>query len=395
MIIDLKAGRPEPKLLPQQYLLEHLPSLHNNCSLTLGYGEERGETNFINTLASFLSRKENYNFDVNPNHLFITNGNSQALHLLCHLLLIGTASPDAIPTRKAIFVQSPTYFLAFRIFDDFPCQVVPIASTNEGTIDLELLETKLKETKCVFLYIIPSYHNPTGASLSDQQRQRLVKLSQTYDFKIVSDDVYQLLGGYSTQGKSLLPPLSSYDSTGLNVISMGSFSKILAPGLRLGWIQSGSPDLISKLSNVGFILSGGGCNPFVSDVVNSYILSGNMSSYLEFLKQTYSRRSQLLVSNLKNYLTPGLVSFSVPDGGYFLWLQLLGHWKASDLLKLAETQFGVSFALGSAFGLRGSEETFSNCLRLCFAYQDDDSIIQGAKQLALAINHFASHQKSS
>jgi DNA-binding transcriptional MocR family regulator len=177
-----------------------------------------------------------------------------------------------------VIVEEPSYFLALRIFADYELNIVGTPIDENGLI-IEALEEKLTRHKPVLIYTIPAFHNPAGVTLSANRREKLVGLSREYDFFIVADEVYQMLAYTSAPPQ----PMTYYDTSG-RVFSLGSFSKILAPGLRLGWIQA-KPSLLEPFITCGYLESGGGLNPFVSSIVNSVIDPDLQKDYLNLIKK--------------------------------------------------------------------------------------------------------------
>src|SRR5215510_4796595 len=182
-VIDLGLGDPPLSLLPLGLIRDAAQlRLSQQDNSFLQYGVEQGDGNFRFALAEFLSK--GYGFEVSPENLFVTNGISKALDLICTLF---TKAGDTI------FVEEPTYFLALRIFADHHLNVVSI-DTDENGLVLESLEEKLTEFHPKFLYLIPTFQNPTGTTLPQERRDRLVQLAQEYNFIIAADEVYHLLG---------------------------------------------------------------------------------------------------------------------------------------------------------------------------------------------------------
>jgi 2-aminoadipate transaminase len=362
-MIDLSIGQPGMSLLPLAELAqaaEHC--LSQNNPYILAYGAEQGNWYFRSALAGFLS--EAYNFSVDPDHLFTTTGASQGLDFICRLF---TQPGDTV------FVENPTYSLALRIFADHRLNVVGLPMDEDGLIT-EALEERLTRERPVFLYTIPTFHNPTSRTLSAVRREKLVQLSLDYKFKIVADEVYQLLAYTITPP----PPLAKYTEYG-TVLSLGSFSKILAPGLRLGWIQT-HPDLMTKLINNGLIFSGGGLNPFTSAIVQSAIELGLQANQLSRLKKIYSQRKNVLNSALRENLRD-LVSFVEPGGGFFTWLRLPQGLDAEKLIPEANKHH-VNFPPGSNFSPR---RELRNYIRLSFAYYEECDLKEAVKRLAAVI----------
>jgi 2-aminoadipate transaminase len=362
-MIDLSIGQPGMSLLPLAELAqaaEHC--LSQNNPYILAYGAEQGNWYFRSALAGFLS--EAYNVSVDPAHLFTTTGATQGLDFVCRLL---TQPGDTV------FVENPTYSLALRIFADHRLNVVGLPMDEDGLIT-DALEERLVHERPVFLYTIPTFHNPSSRTLAAVRREKLIQLSVDYKFKIVADEVYQLLAYTMTPP----PPMAKYIEYG-TVLSLGSFSKILAPGLRLGWIQT-HPDMMKRLINNGLISSGGGLNPFTSAIVQSVIELGLQSKQLSYLRKVYLHRMNALISALRENLRDR-VSFAEPGGGFFIWLRLPQDLDAEKLLPEANKHH-VSFPPGSNFS---PQRDLRNYMRLSFAYYEASDLKEAVKRLTAVI----------
>jgi DNA-binding transcriptional MocR family regulator len=362
-MIDLAIGQPSPWLLPAAAMQK--ASAHcaadPGCAL-LAYGAEQGDGRFRQTLSGFLEGI--YGMPVDPGHLLVTNGASQALDLICTLFS---------KAGDAIFVEEPTYFLARKIFADHRLKPVALPMDADGLI-VDALEEELKRTRPAFLYTIPTYHNPTSACLSAARREKLAELSRRFDFTVVADEVYHPLSYTAAP-----PPPLAASCVSARVISLGSFSKILAPGLRLGWLQA-APALIERIVQCGLLDSGGGLNPFTSGVVRSAMELGLVDQNLAFLKETYSGRMQAMCVALRSRL-PATVRFAAPSGGFFIWLCLPEGRDAAELLPKA-VERNVEFMPGARFS---SRDGLKNFLRLSFAYYDTPDLLKGIEQLVAVI----------
>ena len=363
--INFGVGQPSPSLLPLSLMKEAAADRfgQESAELLLAYGAEQGDGYFRVALAGFLS--ENYGLPVEAGHLFVTAGASQGLDLICTLF---TSAGDTI------FVEEPSYFLALRIFADHHLKVISLPIDHEGLI-IEGLEEKLAEHNPAFLYTIPTFHNPASVTLSASRRTALAELSRQHDVLIVADEVYHLLA-YTTTPP---PPLISYDQSG-TIVSVGSFSKILAPGLRLGWLQARS-ELIHRFVRSGLLDSGGGLNPFVSGLVRSALENGSQNKQLTHLKDIYSRRAAILNSALRDNL-PAAVTFTEPRGGFFIWL----HFPEDvdmDRFQANAQRHDVTFQPGINFS---SQEGLRHFARLSFAYYEADLLKEGAQRLARALD---------
>ena len=357
-VIDLGAGEPHPASFPLEMIRRAAEERFTQGDPSfLQYGAEQGDGYFRLALAQFLSR--GYGSPMNLENIFITAGISSALDLLCTLF---TQSGDTI------FVEETTFFVAPRIFADHHLNIVPIAMDENGLM-IESLEENLKIHKPKFFYTIPVHHNPTGTTLIEARRTRLIELAQQFDFLILADEVYQLLS-YSDN-----PPKPFAAHTDIeNIISLGSFSKILAPGLRLGWLQA-HPNRIKRLVTSGLLDSGGGMNPFTSAIIRGVLESGDMEKNIHNLIETYRPRLQTMDAMLQKHLTD--ITYAVPNGGYFFWLRFSEQINTAELRQQAQA-FKVGLRQGALFSSTGGAQ---NYIRLCFAYYDEAHIEEGILRL--------------
>jgi len=283
--INFGVGQPSADLLPVELMrIATDDFLRSAQPIEFNYGERQGDIRFLETLAKFLG--DGYGTSVTPESLFVTAGNSQALDFICALF---TRPGDTI------IVEEPSYFLAFNIFTDHGLNIVSIPMDENG-MDIDRLEQELRKTRPKMLYTIPSFHNPGGQSMSAARRTRLVELSREYDFLVAADEVYQLLW-YERAPPAALGTMIEEG----NILSLGSFSKIFAPGLRLGWIQT-SPKLMARLLNSGAVNSGGSFNHFTSHIVRHAIDLGLQQTLLKDLRQSYRSRVQAMDTALKEHL---------------------------------------------------------------------------------------------
>ncbi|MBN2440548.1 MAG: PLP-dependent aminotransferase family protein [Spirochaetales bacterium] len=359
-IIDLGLGHPSLSLLPLHEMEKAMNRvLHRKNPEFLQYGRALGDDASRLILARFLSEVNEE--CITPEGLFITNGISQGLDLACTLF---TGRHDTI------FVEEPTYFYAHTIFSDHHLNVIGIPVDDQG-ITIEALEDMLRVYSPAFLYIIPPFQNPTSVSLAPDRREKLLTLSKKHDFYILSDEAYQLLH-YS--GPLILPLASMAESE--KVISFGSFSKICAPGLRLGWIQA-HPSVLRNFTHAGYVVSSGGLNPFTLGIITSFIEAGYQKEHLLYLREKYKKRAYALSSALQKYCKEK-TTFTEPRGGFFIWVELESDCDAEELLERAEEK-GVSFQPGVRFSHRGK---LKNYVRLSFSYYDEEALTEGVRRLS-------------
>ena len=363
-MIDFGIGQPGPALLPLA-MLRNVAAirLEGNDASFLAYGAEQGNGYFRAALAAFLA--EHYHIPVGADQLFVTTGVSTGLDLLCTLF----ARPG-----DTIFVEEPSYFLALRIFADHHLKIVSLPMDENGLI-IQAVEERLSRHKPVFLYTVPTFHNPFSITLAADRRKQLVELSRKYDFLIIADEVYHLLS-YAAEPPP--PPMAKYIASD-TVFSLGSFSKIMAPGLRLGWIQTG-PRLLNRIIGCGLLESGGGLNPFTSALVCSAIEMGLQDDQLKTLITTYTERKNALSKALKKHL-PESVRFIEPDGGFFIWL-VFPEGVDTQQMRVEARRKNVGYLPGVKFS---SRRGLKNCARLSFSYFDIPQLEEGAKRLALVI----------
>jgi len=359
-VVDLAIGHPAPELLPLSLIRQASRSaLGGPDPSMLQYGIEQGDAGLRTALAAFLS--ERCGCSIRPGELFLSNGVSQALDLICTLF---TRPGDRV------FVEEPTYFLALRIFADHGLEVTGLPTDDHGLIP-EAVEREVAVRTPAFLYLVPTFQNPAGRTLSEPRRERLAALAREHGFLLLADEVYHFLS-YGAKPPSAMACFAAQG----NVLSLGSFSKILAPGLRLGWVQ-GAPKTLARLARCGMLDSGGGLNPFVSSVVSAALRAGLVQEHLDRVIGEYGARARALATALRENLPAG-IEVPEPGGGFFLWLALPPGTDTAQLLPQALAR-GVAFVPGTLFS---STRSLGNFLRLSFSYYEPDRLAEGARRLA-------------
>lgn len=361
-VVDLGIGQPHDDLLPAALFERAFAARPLREPHPLQYGGEAGDGYLRLALGAFLT--EAYGLAVDPEPIFVTNGNSQALELVCATF----ARPGDV-----VLVEDPTYFLALDIFRGRGLRVVGVP-VDSGGMDTDALEELVVEHRPAFVYTIPAFQNPTGATLTPERRHRMVELAQEHEFLVVADEVYQLLA-YGTPAP---PPFAAHVDSGV-VLSLGTFSKILAPGLRLGWIQA-APPIVDRLAAVPYVVSGGGLNPFTSAVVRIVLERGWQWEHLTWLRGVLAERVAAMDAALRVHLPPE-IGYDVPGGGYFFWLRFppgtdTERWRAPAAARQ------VGFRHGTLFSPAGRH---AECLRLSFAFYGADAIERGVAVLGEVI----------
>jgi 2-aminoadipate transaminase len=367
-ILDLGLGHPNPSLLPVQSWAAATQAMAGSFGWqALTYGYTAGPGPLIEWLAGHLAGVEQGATDTSQ--FFVTAGASHALALLAGIL----TSPGDV-----VVVDSPTYHFALRILLDEGVELVRAPTDDEG-IDPAALEEGLARLhrqgrRVPMLYIVPTFGNPTGRSLSAQRRRDLVRVAQRTGLLVVEDDTYREL---CYEGAA--PPSLWRLAEGAGVIRIGSFAKTVAPGLRLGWINA-DVGIVRTLMDLGYVDSGGGVNHATGLTMATFGTSGEYDEHIAGLRSAYRSRRDTLVELVRGAL-PGF-DVPLPAGGWFVWLRLPEPLTAAALLRAAE-QRGVSFVEGTRFypGGQGDGEH----IRLCFAFLATRELAEAAGRLASAV----------
>ncbi len=361
-VINFSVGQPSADLLPLKLLAGGCERFFVDAApFDLNYGQRQGDARFRTALAAFLAGCAGT--PVDPDSLMLTGGISQALDFACGRLA---------KAGDVAFVEEPSYPYAFQIFRDHGLEVVGVP-VDAGGMDVDALERLLARHRPALVYTIPAFHNPTGRVLERARRERLAALSREHGFTILADEVYQLLYHGA-------PPPPSFGTlvTAGNVVALGTFSKILAPALRLGWLQA-TPSLLQRLLASGALVSGGNFNHFTSHVVRKILEAGELAPFVATLRARYAERAQAMDAALRKHLS-GVARWEKPGGGYFFWLELPEGADAAALTAAASaagTGFLPGAACSSAGGLR-------HCLRLSFAHYSVADIHEGIARLKRA-----------
>jgi DNA-binding transcriptional MocR family regulator len=369
---NLALGQPSPRLLPMELFAGAAAErLHPGADpLVLQYGTRTGEMGFRQALADFVS--QGHGIDIGSEQLMAAGSISLSLNMMC----------DLFGRRRGLVIsEDPTYFLARNIFESSGMDVVGVPVDHEGMIIDELERIIASGIRPDFVYTIPSFHNPTSVTLSNARRERLVALALRYDFMVVADEPYNLL----YFGNRAPAPLATLDDGRERVISVSSFSKILGPGLRAGWIQA-APSLIERIADHGVISSGGALNPVITHIVGALLENGSLATHIAALRNTFQARKDALVTALDRDLPT--LKFHDPAGGYFLWIKLPEGIPASRLLTHARRR-DISFMPGSSCALSAE---LDDHIRLSFAFYEEAELTAAAAVLTAVIGDWERNQ---
>lgn len=358
--INFGVGQPSADLLPVDLVAAASAEFFAEAQpFDLNYGVPRGDQRFLDALAAFLT--SNYQSTASAENLFVTGGNSQAMSLVATVF----AKPG-----DTVFVEEPSYFLAFNIFRDHGLNIVGIPMDDDGP-SISALQEALASHDPAFFYTIPSFHNPTGICASAERRQSIVELAGKHELLIVADEPYQLLYYFD-----MPPPAYGTMIESADIISLGSFSKILAPGMRLGWIQASDP-LLQRILRIGLIHSGGSINHISSHIARCAMTNGSLDTHVDALRGAYRGRVEAMHGALTEHFSD-IAEWTQPQGGYFTWLRLLDDSIDTRPLKDKALAAETGFSAGSLFS--GTSE-LRNYLRLSFAHYSEDDIREGIARL--------------
>ncbi|MEQ9323816.1 MAG: PLP-dependent aminotransferase family protein [Polyangiaceae bacterium] len=364
-ILNLGLGQPSPDLLPIDAIRDAAARRFavGTDPLVLQYGAMAGYAGFREALAAFLA--ERYRHPVAADELVITGGTSLALSMVSQVF----SRPGDV-----VVCGDPTYFLARGILESHHLELLGVP-VDEAGLDVDVLAGALADGRRVaFCYVIPSFHNPCGVTLDPERAERLVELAERHDFVIVADEPYPMLHF----GSDPAPCMMTYDRGRGRVLGLGSFSKILGPGLRLGWAHA-HPRLLERLLTHGTFRSGGGLNPVMSSVVHGCIEDGFLARHVDHLRGELRLRAEALTTALEAELPQ--LEVTRPAGGYFVWLRLPGRDTAALLLH-GRDHHRVAFTPGHRCAVT---RDLTDRLRLSFSFYSPSELHEAVTRLRDAI----------
>ncbi len=368
-LISFASGIGDAHLFPAEDFRRVLQTVMRRDGIAaLDYGEPHGHGPLRETITHILASQ---GLQTQAENVLITAGSQQALSLVSQLLL----KPGDV-----IMVESPTYSGALDLFRALGFKVVGVPVDRHG-MQVEVLEKLLQQHHPKLIYTIPTFHNPTGTCLSSQRRIQLIVLADRYNIPILEDD---FVGDLRYEGRSQ-PALKALDPGG-RVIYVSTFSKILMPGLRVGFLVAEGP-IYQRLVNFKRV-NDLATSTLIQRALEVYVTVGRYQSYLRRSCQTFHKRRDAMLLAISRYL-PTEVNLDPPQGGLFIWLQLPESLSSEMLLSLAWEE-GVDFTPGNSFfpdGLGGS-----NWLRLNFVVQAPDQIEEGIKRLGKAVKRLQLHK---
>jgi 2-aminoadipate transaminase len=370
-LISFAGGLPAPDVFPVHEFKEACNNvLDHSSTLALQYGATEG----VGPLREMITRHtQRYSIQVSPENVMITSGSQQALDLIGRIF---------INRGDRILVESPTYLGALQAWNAYGAEYIAIPSDENGMITDELE----KSLRCgpKFIYVLPNFQNPTGATMSLDRRKKLVELADRYGVPIIEDDPY---GQLRFEGEHL-PAVEVLDSRiraangwySGTVIYLSTFSKLLAPGLRLAWVIA-PPEVISKLVQAK---QGADLHTSTFNQMLAYEVAhkGFLDKHVVTIRQVYLERRNVMLDALTEHMPDG-VRWTHPQGGLFLWATLPEDIDTTDLLAEAIKE-KVAFVPGGSFHPCGGG---TNTMRLNFSYSKPDQINEGIARLGRVIKN--------
>lgn len=367
-VISFAAGAPSADTFPAEAIrcaTDHI--LQNEPQSALQYGLTLGYPGLIEVVVE-ISRIRQIQ-SVSPRQVAITNGSQQALDLVGRLF---------IEPGDVVLVELPSYIGALAAFRNLQAELVGVRQDSTG-IDLEHLQAMIHQLtrsgrRIKLIYVIPNFQNPSGITLSLEKRKALVDLARNYRLLIVEDDPYGELF-YDPKFADQLLPLKAFDEEGV-VLYLSTFSKILSPGLRAGWMVAPERvieqiDMVKQATDL--------CGSMLDQrIVTECWRNGVVQGQLPHIREFYQKRCQVMVSSLQTSMPRG-VHWMIPAGGFFLWVTLPDSLDSEKLLQVAFDEQKVIFVIGSPFFVNGEGH---NTLRLAFSKENEDNIRAGILKLS-------------
>ena len=365
-IISFAGGLPAPDVFPIEEIRRACDRVLTDVGhLALQYSTTEG---YLPLRELIVRHSARYGINVTSDNILITSGSQQALDLLGKIL---------INPGDRILVESPTYLGALQAWSAYGAEYVTVPMDEFGMVT-DNLEGALRSGP-KFIYVLPNFQNPTGVTLSEDRRHRLVELADRYGVPIVEDDPY---GQLRYEGEHLPSVVflddqfrDSYDPTyGGNVIYLSTFSKILSPGIRLAWVVA-PPQVIRKLvqAKQGADLH---TSTFNQILVYEVARGGFLDQHIKLIRQVYGERRDAMLGAMDAYFPPG-VEWTHPEGGLFLWGTLPENMSAAEALKSAIEQ-KVAFVPGAPFFPAGGGH---NTMRINFSNATPEKIREGVARL--------------
>ena len=366
-LISFAGGMPNNDLFPVKQVDEIYNSLPEDIKkLCFQYGPTSGYPPLIKSLESYLKNK---GLEVGDNKILITTGSLQAISII---------TQEFVNEGDIILTENPSFVGALSVFETSGAEIHSIPIDKNG-IDIEALKAKIKslDRKPKFLYVTPNYHNPAGIIYTPERKRQVLEVLSGTGIILLEDDAYSDLY-FKEDEKHLTSSMKSLGVEDVEIIYTGSFSKILGPGFRLGYMLS-SKEIFEKAETVKQAMDACTSN-FMQILANEFLAQHKLEPYLGFLREEYLERKNLLQKYLNAHM-PKEVRWNEPKGGFYIWLKLPSHIKSTDIFKESVSK-GVVFVTGRTFDPASKKD---DRLRLSFSNMPKDSIEKGVIILSEAI----------
>jgi 2-aminoadipate transaminase len=376
-IISFAGGLPAADVFPvEEFAAACERVLREQGAIALQYSTTEG---YLPLREMIVRHSANYGIKITPENVLITSGSQQALDILGKIL---------IDPGDRILVESPTYLAAIQAWKTYGAEFITVPMDNDG-MNTDYLEEALRAGP-KFIYVLPNFQNPTGVTLSLKRRHRLIELADQYGVPIVEDDPYGQLRFEGEHLPSIVVLDSQFRDNSApcyrgNVIYLSTFSKTLAPGIRLGWVIA-PPEVIRKLveAKQGSDLHTATFNQMVAYEVSR---GGFLDRHIHLIRKVYGERRDLMLAAMDRFFPPE-VDWTHPQGGLFLWGTMPTYIDASDLLKTC-LERKVAFVPGEPFHADGGGK---NTMRINFSNATHDEIQEGISRLGIAIGEKVGRQ---
>mgnify|MGYP005840340077 CR=1 FL=1 len=353
-VIRLGTGELSPELFPKEMMKTVMEKLPERIT-SLGYEEPKGQFFLRQEISKYL---KTMGIDASPASILIVSGALQALHLIS----VGLLKPNS-----TIFLEKPSYLYSLHVFQSVGVRLLGLPLDGEG-LSVEALSQQQKQKKGALLYTIPSFHNPTGIVMSKSRRQELIKVCEEDRLPIIEDDVYRELWLDAPSP----PPLKSLDQNGL-VLYLGSMSKTLSPGLRIGWLVGPEP-VIERLADLK-MQTDYGSSSLSQWAAAEWLASGLYTKHLGEVREQLRVRRGVLLGALEDYFSE-LATWNQPQGGFYIWLRLNQPVAMQEIFKKA-LEKGTLLNPGNIY-----DRLSNQYLRLSYAYSSLEQLSSGIASLA-------------
>ena len=367
-MISFAGGMPSSETFPVDMIREIASDvLSKDGGKVLQYGITEGYTPLRESIAERMRGK---GMDASSDDILVVSGSQQVIDLMGKMF---------IDPKDVIVISAPTYLTALTGFGTYQATFEPVP-IDENNMRLDLFEERIKTlvkraNQPKIVYVLPNFHNPAGVTMPEANRKRLVDMASEYDFIILEDDPY---GELRYVGEHL-KPIKAFDDEG-RVVYMGTFSKVLSPGLRVGWVVADS-EILKKL--IIAKQSSDVCTNMLGQAIASEYMSRKlMDRQIGKIKEIYGRKLKIMLDGMDEFMPEGL-TWMKPEGGMFLWATLPDGLESPTLLEKALKK-RVAFVSGRAF-FPNPRDGFST-MRLNFSYPSDDQLTEGLRRLGAVIN---------